>query len=61
MYLTEILLSVRPASLTHRNRQRHKLICGMCLIGRKDQSITTCVFVEISRSCNYCGSYMAVI
>ena len=61
MYFTEILLPVCPASLTYRNPQRHKIICGMCLIGRKDQSISTCVFVEISCSCNYCGSYMAVI
>ena len=49
MYFTEILLPVCPASLTYRNPQRHKIICGMCLIGRKDQSISTRVFVEISR------------
>ena len=39
MYLTEILLPVHPVSLTHRNPQRHKIICGMCLIERKDRSI----------------------
>ena len=34
----------------------------MCPVGRTDQLIhlNTCVFVEISRSCNFCGSYYGI-
>ena len=45
-----ILLPLCPASLMHRNPQRLKTI--QRLIDR-----ITCVFVEISHSCNFCGSY----
>ena len=34
-----ILLPLRPASLTHKNPQRSKIIHGMRPIGYKDQSI----------------------
>ena len=51
-----ILLPLRPASLMHKNPQRRKIIHGMRPVGCKDQSIEH-VFVEISHSCNFCGSY----
>ena len=34
-----ILLALRPATLTHKNPQRRKIICGMRPVGRKDRSI----------------------
>ena len=34
-----ILLLLRPATLTDKNPQRRKIICGMRSIGRKDRSI----------------------
>ena len=34
-----ILVALRPASLTHKNPQRHKIIHGMRPAGRKDRSI----------------------
>ena len=34
-----ILLAPCPASLTHKNPQRHKIICGIHPIGRRDRSI----------------------
>ena len=30
------VLPLRPASLTHKNPQRHKVLCGMRPLGRKD-------------------------
>ena len=33
-----ILLPPCPASLTHKNPQRHKIICGIHPIGRRDRS-----------------------
>ena len=51
-----ILLPLHSASLMHKNPQRRKIIHGMCPVGCEDQSIEH-VFVEISRSCNFCGSY----
>ena len=52
-----ILLPLRPASLTHKNPVRREVILGMRLVGRKDRSIDPFVFVEISCSCNSCGSH----
>ena len=56
-----ILLPLHPAYLTNKNPQRLEINHGMCPVGRKDRSIDqliwTCVFVEISRLCNFCGSY----
>ena len=34
-----ILLPWHPASLTHKNPQRQKIICDMCHVGHKDQII----------------------
>ena len=34
-----ILLPRHPASLTHKNPQRQKIICDMCQVGHKDQII----------------------
>ena len=51
-----ILLPLHSASLMHKNPQRRKIIHGMRPVGCEDQSIEH-VFVEISRSCNFCGSY----
>ena len=34
-----ILLPPCPASLTHKNPQRHKIICGIHPIGRRERSI----------------------
>ena len=34
-----ILLPLRPASLTHKNPQGHKIIHGMRPVGRKERSI----------------------
>ena len=34
-----ILLPRHPASLTHKNPQRQKIICDMCHVGHKDQII----------------------
>ena len=34
-----ILLPLRPASLTHKNHQRRKIIYGIRPVGRKDRSI----------------------
>ena len=45
-----ILLPLCPTSLTHRNPQRRKTI-------QRFNDRITCVFVEISHSCNFCGSY----
>ena len=36
---TVILLPLRPASLTHKNPQRRKIIHGTRPVGRKDRSI----------------------
>ena len=54
-----ILLPLHPAYLTNKNPQRLKINHGMCPVGRKDRSIDRSerVFVEISRLCNFCGSY----
>ena len=57
-----ILLPLRPASLTYKNPQRRKINHGMFPVGRKDRLIdlNIRVFVEISRSCNFCGSYYGI-
>ena len=52
-----ILLPLRPASLTHKNLKRGEIIHGMRPVGCKDRSIHPFVFVEISCSCNSCGSH----
>ena len=52
-----IVLPLCPTSLMHKNPKRCKIIHGMCPIGCKDWSINPRVFVEISCSCNLCGSY----
>ena len=56
-----IFLPLLPASLTHTNPQKRKINYDMHPVGRKDRStdrsIWTCALVEISRSCNFCGSY----
>ena len=43
-----ILLPLRPASLTNKNPQRHKIIHCMRPVGRKDRSIDR-------SSCDFCG------
>ena len=50
-----IWLPLNPASLTHKNPQRNKIIYGMRPVGPKERSKR--VFVEISLSCKFCGSY----
>ena len=37
-YIAKILLPLRPASLTHKNPQRRKIIHGMRPVGHKDRS-----------------------
>ena len=39
-----ILLPLRPASLTHKNPKRRKIICGMGPVGRKDRLINLKMF-----------------
>ena len=57
-----ILLPLRPVSLTNKYPQKRKINHGMCPVGRRDQLIdlNICVFVEISHSCNFCGSYYGI-
>ena len=45
-----ILLSLCAASLMHKNPQRHKIICGIHPIGRRERSIDQSkdVFLEYS-------------
>ena len=49
-----ILLPLRPASLTHKNPQRHKIIHGMRPVGCKEWSIWR-FFGRISCLCDFCG------
>ena len=51
-----ILLPLHPASLMHKNSQRCKIIHGMRPMGKIDQSLWICVFVEISCLHTFCGS-----
>ena len=44
-----ILLPLRPASLTHKNPQRRKIIHGMHPIGYKDQSIDQSINVFLQK------------
>ena len=53
-----IVLPLCLTSLTHKNPKRCKIIHGTHPTGRKDWSIDPCVFVEISCSCNFCGSWI---
>ena len=46
---------LRLASLMHTNPQRHKIIHGMCPLGRKDRVISDDVFVENPVWCDFCG------
>ena len=46
-----------PASLTHKNPLRHKIIHRVRSIGCNDWCFDPCVFVEIFCSWNFCGSY----
>ena len=39
-----ILLPLCPASLTHKNLKRRKIICGMGPVGRKDRLINLKMF-----------------
>ena len=39
-----ILLPLRPASLTHKNPPKRKIIHGMRSVGRKEQSIDLKIF-----------------
>ena len=55
-----ILFRLRPASLTHKNLKRSEIIHGMRPVGCNDRSIIP-FFVEISFSCNSCGSFTAVV
>ena len=41
----EILLPLRPGSLTHKNPQRCKIICGMHPVGCKDRLIDLKMFL----------------
>ena len=53
---TVILLPLRPASLTHKNTQRCKIICGMRPIWGKDWLIDPkMIFCRISCFCDFCG------
>ena len=45
MSVTVILLPLRPASLMHKNPQRHKIMCGMHPVGHKDQLIDLKMFL----------------
>ena len=45
MSVTVILLPLRPASLTHKNPQRHKIICGKHPVGHKDRLIDLKMFL----------------
>ena len=38
-----ILLPLRPASLTHKNRQRRKIICGMRPVRTQRREYPVCV------------------
>ena len=51
-----ILLPLRPRSLTHKNPQRRKIICGMRPVGGNDRSIDRSedVFVQYN-ICDCCG------
>ena len=51
---TVILLPLRLPSLTHKIHGMHPVGCKDRSI---DRSILTRVFVEITRSCHFCGSY----
>ena len=44
-----ILLPLHPASLTHKNSQRRKIIHGMRPIGYKDQSIDQSINVFLQK------------
>ena len=46
-----ILLALRPASLTHKNPKRRKIICGMGPVGRKDRLINLKMFFVEYRVC----------
>ena len=52
---TVILLPLGPASLTHKNPQRRKIIHGMRPAGHKERSIDLKMFGRISRSLYFCG------
>ena len=51
---TVILLPLRIASLTRKIHGMHPVVCKDRSI---DRSILTCVFVEITRLCHFCGDY----
>ena len=58
MAISVILLPLCPASLTHKNPQRCKIIHRMRPIGRKHRlNDLNIFFVEISCLLNFCGSY----
>ena len=40
-----ILSPLRPASMTHKNTQRRKIIHGMRPVGRKERSIDLKIFL----------------
>ena len=56
-FVTSASCILRPASciLMHKNPQSHKIIYGMCPLGRKDRSISEDVFVENPVWCDFCG------
>ena len=56
--MTVILLLLRPASLSHKNPQRCKIIHGAGCLRSVDRSEHV-FFVEMSNLCNFSGSYSA--
>ena len=45
MSVIVILLPLHPASLTHKNPQKRKIICGMHPVGHKDRLIDLKMFL----------------
>ena len=55
-----ILLPPCPASLTHKNPQRHKIICGIHPIGRRERSIDQSKDVFLVCLCDFCACAVLV-
>ena len=48
-------LTSASESLTHKNPQRHKIICGIRPVRRKDRLINLKLFLRIPCLCDFCG------
>ena len=55
-----ILLPPCPASPTYKNSQRHKIICGMHPIGRRERSIDQSKDVFLVCLCDFCACAVLV-